>query len=169
MLGSCVFLIVYNRIQPEHQTKRGEIDIFRTISPCGIGIRDRDCLKRICFPGHWHPQKHSDIGNSGSFSDRKLISFGLSKPFHEVDLNLQWRTGAESGTITLKEQLWWVCVRGCLLVGTRLCQAVKDYAPPSLQILTLTHTLPCSAARQASPCMISWTCRWPRYGETEKL
>ena len=147
MLGSCVFLIVYNRIQPEHQTKRGEIDIFRTISPCGIGIRDRDCLKRICFPGHWHPQKHRDIGNSGSFSDRKLISFGLSKPFHEVDLNLQWRTGAESGTITLKEQLWWVCVRGCLLVGTRLCQAVKDYAPFSTDTDSHTHSplLSCQA------------------------
>jgi len=30
-VDACVFLIFYNKSQPEHQTKQGEIDSFRTI------------------------------------------------------------------------------------------------------------------------------------------
>ena len=64
-VDSCVFFYHYDKSRPENQTKRGEIDLFRTISKFLVYVLESFSLRFLFeknrFPGD--PQKH--YGNSG--------------------------------------------------------------------------------------------------------
>ena len=65
--GFLHFFNLYDKSQPENQTKRGEIDLFRTISKVLIYVHESFSLRfwfeKNRFPGD--PQKH--FRNSGRF------------------------------------------------------------------------------------------------------
>jgi hypothetical protein len=85
-VDSCVFLNLYDKSRPENQTKRGEIDSFRTISKVFVynleSFSLRFCSKRIDFrailrntmgtPVDWGLSANTNMGAVGAVASGTL-------------------------------------------------------------------------------------------------